>query len=202
MNRREAIRLLATGMALPLAPGSAMALLREARAVVGEQTTPGTLTPHQCATVKAMAEMIVPRTETPGAGDAGACEFIDLILTEWYEPEQRDRFLQGLADLDTRTTALFGKNFVDCSAAQQEAMLEELGEKMAEAAERMKDQPRRYRGALPVADQNFYYTFRRLTLTAYYTSEVGAAELNFEIIPDRYDGCAEMHPAKEGQEKG
>jgi hypothetical protein len=32
---------------------------------------------------------------------------------------------------------------------------------------------------------------RRLVLTAYYTSEAGATqELHFEMIPDRYEGCA------------
>ncbi len=102
MNRREALRLLAAGAAVPLAPRGVMAILREARAAVGVKNDRRTLTPHQCVTVRAMAEMILPATETPGAANSGACEFVDLMLTEWYEPAEKERFLRGLADLDAR----------------------------------------------------------------------------------------------------
>jgi hypothetical protein len=196
MNRREAIRLLAAGATVPLLPGSLLAALREARTLVGTEVTLRTLNPHQHATVKVMAEMIIPRTETPGATDVGASEFIDLMLTEWYEPAERARFLQGIADLDARTVALFGKNFVESSADQQVAMLEELGEKMTEEAERARDQASGRSDS--DAGESFYVMLRRLTLTAYYTSEAGATdELHFEIIPGRYDGCI---PAQSGEE--
>src|ERR1700730_9179808 len=107
MDRREALRLLAMGAALQLAPGKLFAGLREARAFLGTQTTVRTLDPHQYTTVTAIAELILPRTETPGATDVGVSQFIDLILTEWYNPEERIRFLNGLADVDVRTHALF-----------------------------------------------------------------------------------------------
>ena len=197
MNRREALRLLAAGATVPLAPASLLASFREARALVGTQMVFRTLNPHQNATVKALAEMIIPRTETPGAADVGAVEFIELMLTEWYDPAERDRFLQGLADLDARTVALFGKNFVECSADQQALMLEELGEKMMAEA----DRERNLLAAAP-SGESFYPMLRHMTLTAYYTSEAGATdELHFEIIPARYDGCAPAQSGKEGAEQ-
>jgi hypothetical protein len=198
MNRREALRLLAGSAALPLAPPGIMAMLREARALVGDQPAPRTLNPHQNATLKAIAELIIPRTETPGAADVGACEFVDLMLTEWYDPAEKQLFLEGLSDLDTRTAALFGRKFVECPSDQQAAMLEELGEKMTEEADRAREQPP---GASD-AGESFYPLLRRLVLTAYYTSEAGATdELHFEIIPGRYDGCAPTQPGKEGAER-
>src|ERR1700716_4675783 len=108
MDRREALRLLAPGAALQLAPGNLFAALREARALLGTQTTVRTLDPHQYATVTAIAELIIPKTETPGASDVRVGEFIDLIVTEWYNPEEKTRFLNGLADVDSRTQTLFG----------------------------------------------------------------------------------------------
>ena len=195
MNRREALRLLAGGAALPVAPPGMIALLREARALVGDQPSPRTLNPHQNATVRTMAELIIPRTETPGAADVGASEYVDLMLTEWYQPTEKERFLKGLDDLDTRTAVLFGRKFVECPPDQQTAMLEELGEKMAEEADRAREQPS---GASDTGE-SFYPMLRRLVLTAYYTSEAGAThELHFEIIPGRYDGCAPPQPGKEG----
>ena len=197
MNRREAIRLLAAGIALPVATPSAIAMLREARAVVGTGATLRTLNAHQEATVKAMAEMILPRTDTPGATDVGACEFIDLILTEWYDDSERSRFLKGLADVDAHTQTLFGKDFVECSPQQQAEILIALGEKMVAETEVTRN-PRPARGDWSSrSNENPYSMLRRLTLTAYYTSEAGAtSELHFEIIPDHFDSCAPQ-PGKE-----
>jgi len=191
MNRREAIRLLATGAVLPLAPGSVLAMLREARGVVGPASGLRTLNAHQEATVKAMADMILPRTDTPGANDVGACEFIDLILTEWYDETERSRFLAGLADTDARSQMLFAKDFVECTAAQQAEILTALGEKMTAETE-VERSPRPRRGDWSSkSGENPYSMLRRLTLTAYYTSEAGATQaLHYEVIPDHFDSCA------------
>jgi gluconate 2-dehydrogenase gamma chain len=197
MNRRDALWLLATGAALQLGPPKALAMMREARAVLGVQTSPRTLNAPQFATVKAMAEMILPRTETPGATDVGTGEFIDLMLTEWFEESERLRFINGLADVDARSQALFGKIFIECSALQQGVILTELGEAMIEDAEREHNP----RNESTEPSENFYLTLRRLTLTAYYTSEPGATqELHFQIIPDRHDECADAPGGKETAE--
>jgi gluconate 2-dehydrogenase gamma chain len=201
MDRREALRLLAMGAALQLAPGNLFAALREARALLGTQATPRTLDPHQYATVTAITQLIIPRTDTPGATDVGVSEFIDLIVTEWYKPDERTRFLNGLADVDSRTQALFGKKFVESSPGQQAEILIALGEQMTEEAEALRDQARQYRGSSPRPNQNFYYMLRGLTLTGYYTSEAGATrELDFQIIPGHYDGCIDVRDGKEARE--
>jgi hypothetical protein len=197
MDRREALRLLATGAVLQLAPQNLCAVLREARALLGTPAAPRTLNPHQYATVTAIGELIIPRTETPGATDVGVSGFIDLILTEWCGGEQRTRFLEGLADVDARSQALFGKHFNACLPVQQKEILRALGEQMTEEADGVRDHARLYRGSSPEPDQNFYYMMRSFTLTAYYTSEAGATgELDFQIIPNRHDGCADAKAAK------
>src|SRR6266581_5974175 len=193
MNRRDALRLLATGTALQIAPGSLFALLREARKLVDAPSAPRTLNSHQNDTVKAIAELILPRTDTPGATDVGTSEFIDLMLTEWYDEQDRTRFLNGLADVDLRTQALFGKKFVEATSDQQVEILNWLGQKMAAAA----PVPRTRRSSSRRPSQDFYFMFRSLTLTAYYTSESGATqELHFQMIPDSHAGCMEVPSGK------
>jgi gluconate 2-dehydrogenase gamma chain len=70
MNRREALRLLATGTAMGLATPKMFATLRNARALAQTEAGPRTLSPHHNETVTAIAEMIIPKTQTPGASDA------------------------------------------------------------------------------------------------------------------------------------
>ena len=172
------------------------AMLRDARALVQTQVGQRTLGRHQYDTVTAIAEMIIPRTETPGATDAGVPAFIDLIVTEWYSDEQRAHFLQGLADVDVRAQHRFGKNFVACSPDEQAETLRALGAQLIADAALAKVQPD-FDGDRKPSD-NFYQMLRSLVLTGYYTSEAGAtAELNYQIIPDHFDACADSGASKE-----
>jgi hypothetical protein len=195
MRRRELLRLLATGAALQLAPSKWFAFAREAHGLIANRKSLRTLDPHQDATIKALADMIIPRTDTPNASDSGVSDFIDLILTEWYEASERTHFLEGLAAVDSRMKTLFGKNFIDCSPDQKSQIMVELGAKM------LADAPpvgRHWASDAPSPPTNFYSGFRRLTLTAYYTSEAGATkELHFEVIPDQYQGCNITSETKE-----
>jgi gluconate 2-dehydrogenase gamma chain len=200
MDRREALRLLATWAALPLATPKLFAILRDARAVLETQVAHGTLSPHQNVTVTAIAEMIIPKSETPGAADVGVTAFIDLILTEWYTHEERARFLTGLADVDARSQRLFNEDFVECSPNQRAEILTALGARMINDADSIKSQLEAEAGSEP--GKNFYYMIRGLILTGYYTSEAGAtSELNYQIIPDRYDACADVRAGKEAAER-
>jgi len=195
MQRREVLRLLATGTALQLAPSKWLVFAREARSLLAETQFRRTLNPHDDATLKALADMIIPRTDTPAASDAGVSEFIDLILTEWYDTPERAHFLEGLATLDSQSRTLFQRNFVDCSTEQKGKLLTELGAKMVEGAVPGSRRRSVQRPAPPKA--NFYADFRRLALTAYYTSEAGATQaLHYEVIPEQYQGC-NISPAKE-----
>ncbi len=194
------MRLLAAASVLPVAAPNLLAL-RKARLLLGATEGPRTLNEHQFATVKTMAEMILPKTDTPGATEVGAAEFIDLILSEWYDAGERDVFLKGLDHVDARSKDLFAKNFVDCSEPQQAEMLVELGEKMVEETEARRAVSHHSRGAWRSSRMSFYPMLRNLTLTAYYTSEAGATqELQFDMVPGRFDGCAQIAaaPAKEG----
>ncbi len=197
MHRREALRLLATATAFQLAPGNFLRVLREARSLLATGESPRTLTLHQNATVKAMAELILPRTGTPGATDVGVGEFIDLMLTEWYDEPDRAHFLNGLSEVDERANALFGKSFAESSADQQANILTWLGERMKADTNATTTAGRQRRGSSRTSRGDFYLMLRHLTLTAYYTSEAGATEaLHFQIIPDSHDACAEIPDAE------
>jgi gluconate 2-dehydrogenase gamma chain len=200
MNRREALRLLATASVLPMAAPNLLAM-RKARVLLGALDAPRTLNEHQFATVKMMAEMILPKTNTPGATDVGATAFIDLILTEWYPAEERSVFLKGLDNVDVRSQALFARNFVDCAEPQQAEILVELGEKMLEEAQARGETSRHSRRAWRSSHTSFYPMLRSLTLTAYYTSEAGATqELQFDMVPGKFDGCVQIAAAPAAKE--
>ncbi|MEL7113627.1 MAG: gluconate 2-dehydrogenase subunit 3 family protein, partial [Pseudomonadota bacterium] len=45
--------------------------------------------------VAALCETIIPTTDTPGAIAAGVPDYIEFMLSEWYDKEERTRFLVG-----------------------------------------------------------------------------------------------------------
>jgi Gluconate 2-dehydrogenase subunit 3 len=195
VDRREVLKLLGLSSALPAMPAEWVGAFRAIHASLGSTPALKILNPHQDATVMAMAELILPQTDTPGAKAVRVNEFIDRIVADWYSDQDRVRFLAGLATVDARTQGLFQKDFVDASPPQQSEILRALGEEMAQSTETLANAPRGYRGADPEPEDNFYFMFRQLTLTGYFTSEAGfTQQLHEEIIPGRFDGCIPFGP--------
>ena len=184
MDRRDALRLFGATAALPAAP-DLLALGRRLHERLAARPALRTFDPHQNATVTAVADRILPATDTPGATAARVNEFADLLLAEWAPEETRAHFLAGLADLDARARAAFGKDFVDGGESDQVRILTLLEDE----AFRLKDQP----GPHP---EPFFRMMKWVTMYGYYTSEVGARqELHFEIVPGRYLPCTPLGAA-------
>ena len=181
MDRRSAIGLLTATAAAAYAPDELLSLGRSLHQRI-LQGTRRVLDAQQDATLLVMTDLILPATDTPGAKDVGVNAFIDLLLAEWLDPEDRDRFLKGLSDVDARARAAFGKDFLQGTPEQQTTLLVALDDEAA----RWKASPEATRGPEP-----FYRNLKWVTLFAYFTSEVGAEkEEHYAIIPGRYVPCA------------
>ncbi len=206
MDRRDVLRLLGSAAALSALPVEAMVFIREASAEAAQATGLRTLNPHQNATVISITEAIIPATDTPGAKGAKVNEFIDLLLTEWYDPADTAAFLAGLGDVDAQSRAKFSATFVDCTPAQQTELLTKLDAAAMEFAAKQKQasQPKGIVRSVQTVrpdkagePTNFFYQIKKLTLAGYYTSEIGfSQELGKSIIPPEHAGCAPLKETK------
>jgi Gluconate 2-dehydrogenase subunit 3 len=199
MQRRDVLELLAAGAAASGLSPAWVAIAREAHTQVGSAYKLRTLGPHQNAMVVTMIDLIIPETDTPGAKAARVNEFIDVILTEWANDDERQKFLAGLADVDKRSNDLFGKNFNDASVEQQSTLLRAMDD-VAMASR----PPRRVRHGNTIPEDrdrqlqgNFWDVFKNITLHGYYSSEIGfTQEERLEIIPGAYHGCVPIAEKK------
>jgi hypothetical protein len=199
MQRREALKLLAGVAALPLLSRDALTLFQQVHDQLTSSPALKTLNPHQDATVTTIAEIIIPQTDTPGAKAARVNEFIDIIVTDWYDEQERSIFLKGLSDVDAHTRDQFGRDFVDCSPEQQVQIVTELDEGLTKIREAIVPGARHHVRLKP-EERNFFYMMKHLTLIGYYTSEEGSEEeLHYEIIPSSHAGCVtiEKHEPSE-----
>ncbi len=181
MDRRHLLRLLGTAAAAAgLSPFQLSALI--ARGGPRRRTGLAFFTAEQREAVSAIAEAIIPETDTPGANEAGVVEFIEMIVSEWLRPAERERFMRGLAHIDEHTEALTGVRFAHAGEAHQVAVLSGMEAEGRALMERDEDVP-----------TPFFHQVRGLVLSGYYTSEIGMKEeLLWQPIPGRFDGCADL----------
>ncbi len=127
---------------------------------------------RQQALISRIADLVVPRTDTPGALDVRVPEFIDAMMTGWYSSQERHALEQGLGEIDRRAG---GSGFVALAERDQIKLLTALdGAKGAD-------------GSAEAA----FATVKELTVYSYFTSErVQKEVLKTAIIPGRFDGCA------------
>jgi gluconate 2-dehydrogenase subunit 3-like protein len=128
---------------------------------------PKCFTAHEYATLRRLAEMIVPPEEySKGALEAGAPEFIDLLASS--NAELAAIYTGGMAWLDEQMKHRYQAAFTDAAPAQQTAMLDLIAYRKNEAAH-----PELAPGI------RFFTWVRNMVVDAYYSSEAGRQDLGF-----------------------
>lgn len=178
MHRRDLIRSLTAVTALPFIPGGADAAIEFGRSVHGRLTRAQgfrTLGSAQQALVTALCDGILPRTDTPSASDVGVPQFIDLMLTEWYDEEDRDRIVNGLGAIDAVARERGGAAFADLGEAAKNDVLETLDSRRGDRGEAART----------------FGNLKSLAVYGYFTSEpISKDVLKTEIYFADFDGCA------------
>jgi Gluconate 2-dehydrogenase subunit 3 len=168
IGRRELLRRLSlAGISAAASPAWARAFASLASADETPVSTasgwkPAVLTAEQDRTVTAIAEAIIPATDTPGAAAAFVNRYVDAVL---LDADQADRyeFLRGLTWVDRRSRALFGRGFADATREQQDALLTLMSARDDhESADEV--------------GRDFFEDMKVKTIVGYYTSEVGINE--------------------------
>lgn len=178
VSRREALRRLTAATVVPMAAGIGPLIRHPLVPTRGQEPWRSlVLDAHQTDTVAALAEAIIPETDTPGARAALVHQFIDFDLSEGSESE-RASFIDGLGWLDQMSRNQYGGNFIDVEVAQQNELLTAMAS--ADSSE---------------VSRTFFEDVKRRTVTGYYTSRMGMLEeLQYRgnAFLTRFDGCT--HP--------
>lgn len=141
--------------------------------------------------VAAMAETIIPRTESPGARDAGVPKFIELIVADWMNDQERAIFMSSLAAMESRIPAEHGKPFDQLSADLQLSILESMEDAASDSDwYSATDGPKGY-----ASDAPFICHVKELTIWGFFTSEVGSTQvLRYNPMPMVFNGDVELLP--------
>ena len=155
MDRRTALQRIAILMGGTLSASTVAGVLGGCSSS-GDDTifTARTLSEGRDELVATLSELIIPQTDTPGARAAKVHEFIDNMLTDWYDEGEVEDFLSGLKDVQHHATRYDAESFTDLSEEIQIQILSEM----------------------ELNEVPFFQTIKSMTLLGYYTSEVGATQ--------------------------
>lgn len=203
MKRRLALQRVALLVGGAITAPSLAAILNSCKSPSDSAASGFTLDADQRSLLAEIAEIIIPKTDTPGAKEAGVPEVIEILLKDCYTEEQQKHFTAGLTDLEAEAKKL-GGSFVslqeadklkvlytmrDKAAAEREAEAEKVkiidSETGKEKEELTKKEP-----LIP-----FYTLVRDLTIFGYYSSEPGITqEFEYTPVPGRFDPCIKVTP--------
>jgi Gluconate 2-dehydrogenase subunit 3 len=193
MERREVLRLMGAASVFSVLSSDPFTATLHAQLSANKSGTLRTLSPSQNEIVLAMSDVMIPSTDTPGATAAKVNEFVDLILTDWATEAERKIFLEGLAEADRKSNALFGHGYAVATPNEQAAIVQIFDEELATA--RNEGLPKQIRSWEVTLLYPFFAQMRRLVLVGYYTSPIGQdQELKVEIIPGALHGCVPLEP--------
>ena len=172
MHRRQLLKKSAlAALGISLGPSLLLSLESCAR----ERPTsmvPSSLDQEQFDLIWVISDLILPRTETPGAIDSAVPPFIDKLYGVFMEADEKEFFSEGLSDFVKSCEENFGKQFLDLEPDAQIDYLKSLDEQRE--------------------NQPFFNRLKQIVLWAHFTSEPGMKSMNYLPVPGRYDGCIKV----------
>jgi len=182
MDRREAIKRASIIAGFSISSSATMGILQGC-SPTGKPSWPTRfLTDDEVSLVSAIAEIILPATDTPGALDVHVPEFIDLMLNDHYTNEEEQLFRNGAVEFQNRVNEKYGRRFEKCNEEEKDNIISE--EEQISINRFQKNYQR-----------SFYLMVKELTILGYYTSEyVMSNMLDHHAVPGRYDGCIPFDP--------
>lgn len=190
MNRREALQRSAMILGYTITGPALVGVLNGCKATPELTFKPEFLSAEQAKLVSALSEVIIPKTDTPGAIEAGVPSFIDSMLKEVYPQADKDRFTRGLASFDEEAKGAYGDAFADCKKEDQVALVKKHHDALGGKGG---DTSAGWWRASGGGDKPFIIEMKELTLVGFFTSQPGAAQvLQYNQAPGPFKGCVPL----------
>ena len=195
IDRREMLRRVAVlfggTLSAPAMLGVMSGISASARAEAAAGANGALLNSDQLKLIADIADILIPRTDTPGAVDVGVPAFIDTLLDSVYPVEQQQRYLQGLAEFAAGAFERHGQPFPELENTTRVGLVRE-----ALARALTSDN-----GAPPAWEHRpFILMTKELTLLGFFTSEIGATRvLQYDAVPGAYEACLPLAETGNGR---
>lgn len=143
---------------------------------------------NQKAFLNELAEVIIPRTDSPGAKDVDAAAVIIHLIQNCTRRVEQNTFIDGLKELETCSERNFRKPFMELDASERYHLVESFMQSGTENGGFIGKAQRKFTG------RSFFNILKDYTIIAYCTSEKGVTQgLAYAHVPGRYAGCVPIY---------
>ena len=185
MDRRSALKkagvLAGSAVAIP----SFFSLLQSCKSENRLGWQPLFFTETEAKTIAAILDMILPRTDTPGALDVKSDIFIDKVIAKTYDEEAQAKMRSEIAAFNSECEKNFGNTFIELNPSDREKVLQ--------AAEKNsgKFSPGVWGTAVGKQEPiGFYRSIKSMAIWAYFSSEeIGKNVLAYDPVPGTFEPC-------------
>ncbi|WP_209403327.1 gluconate 2-dehydrogenase subunit 3 family protein [Pseudozobellia sp. WGM2] len=185
MNRRKALKRAGLLAGATVLTPSVFSLLQSCQNEPRLDWQPQFFTEKEATTVSDLLDMILPRTETPGALDVKADMFIDKVVAHTYDENGQENIRNQIAEFNSNCVENFGGDFSNLSKEKKVEVL-----KAAETSSGKFGRGVWGTGVGPQEPIGFYRAFKSMAIWAYTTSEeIGEKVLSYDPIPGGYEPC-------------
>lgn len=148
------------------------------------------INPFQKQVIAEIAEIFIPKSDTPGAKDLHLDDFIIYMIKNCTVPPYKKSFVDGLNVFIEKTERKYRKSFLELGASERIQLVKEEDESAFTLMSLFK---RKLLNYVPT----FFQMMKDLTVFGYCTSEEGATqELNFLPVPGQYIPCQTLKPGQ------
>ncbi|MEL0604178.1 gluconate 2-dehydrogenase subunit 3 family protein [Pseudoalteromonas undina] len=133
-----------------------------------------------------VADIMIPRTDTPGATDAKVIDVLDALMLSWAGSETKQQYKFIIKQIDLIAQSSFKVNYQSASRADRELLLNKLDQLSFD--ERSTELSKSYR------------KLKEMIFHIFYTSE--EANPNFMLVPGTYRGDIIKEEVDAYNEKG
>jgi hypothetical protein len=181
MNRREAIKKSTWIAKSAIFAPALMSAIQSCERKLSETEKPLVFNDQQNALVKAIADTIIPKTDSPSASDVGVPQFLDLLLQDVFDQQVTEKFLTGLEQFDEDCKADTGKLYTQLDQSHRNDYLEQIDREVM---------GKEYDDLVP-----FYFTFKQLCVSTYYSTEQGIKQnMNYQPVPGQFQSDIALEP--------
>jgi gluconate 2-dehydrogenase gamma chain len=189
IDRREALKKTALFLGAAVSASAMAGILNGCKATPDLNYKPVFFNEDEARLVSELSDIILPKTDIPGAKELGVPNFIDKVLNECYKPEDQERFKTGLAAFEEEAKKAHGDSFIYCKPEDQVA---HITKSIQAAIDESKKNPGTKRPFILMA--------KELTMLGYFSTQVGAENvLQYEAVPGSYKGCIPLKEAGKGR---